>query len=93
MTTQHQPGTADHIADVQRADPELGGLVWRHSTFSQGSDQTCRDVAFTPGQVVVRDSKDPEGPVLRFTAREWEVFLLGVRNNEFDLPLRRTPRP
>jgi hypothetical protein len=39
-----------------------------------------------PGAVVVRDSKDPDGPVLRFTTREWEVFLLGVHNGEFELP-------
>ncbi|ODU06303.1 MAG: hypothetical protein ABS81_05090 [Pseudonocardia sp. SCN 72-86] len=61
-------------------------FTWRRSTFSQGSDQTCVDVAFTPGAVHVRDSKDPDGPVLTFSAREWEVFLLGVHNREFALP-------
>lgn len=59
---------------------------WRSSSFSRGADQTCVDVAMEPGAVVVRDSKNPDGPVLRFSAREWEVFLLGVRNGEFELP-------
>lgn len=58
---------------------------WRHSSFSLGAEQTCVDVAFPGAEVLVRDSKDPHGPILRFTAREWTVFLLGVRNHEFDL--------
>ena len=36
------------------------------------------------GQVLVRDGKHIEGPVLRFTAGEWLAFLGGVRNGEFD---------
>jgi hypothetical protein len=34
----------------------------------------------------VRDSKHQEGPVLRFNANEWEAFLAGVRNGEFEQP-------
>ena len=33
-----------------------------------------------------RDSKDRDGPVLRFNAHEWEAFLAGVRNGEFEQP-------
>lgn len=62
--------------------------TWRRSSFSQGSDQTCVDVAISPDAVRVRDSKDPEGPVLHFSAREWAVFLRGVGNGEFELPVR-----
>jgi hypothetical protein len=32
----------------------------------------------------VRDSKDPAGPMLTFSAREWDAFLAGVRADEFD---------
>ena len=28
-------------------------------------------------------SKDPEGPVLRFTASEWSAFIAGARDGEF----------
>ncbi|WP_322768854.1 DUF397 domain-containing protein [Frankia sp. Cr1] len=59
---------------------------WRRSSFSRGAEMTCVDVAFAPGEVAVRDSKDPAGPVLRFSPREWEVFVRGVRNDEFDAP-------
>jgi hypothetical protein len=32
----------------------------------------------------VRDSKDPSGPVLRFPSSEWNAFLGGVKQNEFE---------
>jgi len=61
-------------------------LRWRHSTCSQGADQTCVDVAFLGDAVAVRDSKEPAGPSLRFTPAEWRVFLCGVKAGEFELP-------
>lgn len=36
------------------------------------------------GGVAVRDSKDPDGPILRYTALEWDCFLDGARKGEFD---------
>jgi hypothetical protein len=62
------------------------GAVWRRSSFCQGADQTCVDVAFTRAEVLVRDSKDPSGARLAFSGEEWRVFLLGVYAGEFDLP-------
>ena len=51
-------------------------------SFSNGN---CVEVASLPGdQIGVRDSKDSAGPVLRFTPDEWDAFLGGVRNGEFD---------
>jgi hypothetical protein len=37
-----------------------------------------------PDRVFVRDSKDPDGPVLTFRAREWEAFIAGAKAGEFD---------
>jgi hypothetical protein len=34
--------------------------------------------------VLVRDSKNPESPPLRFTGPEWTAFLAGARDGEFD---------
>lgn len=34
--------------------------------------------------VVMRDGKRPNGPVLYFTEAEWEAFVEGVKNGEFD---------
>ncbi|MBL7498293.1 DUF397 domain-containing protein [Frankia sp. CNm7] len=60
-------------------------LVWRKSTYSAGNGGECVEVATLPdGGRAVRDSKDPDGPVLHFTTAEWIAFLAGVRNGEFD---------
>jgi len=56
---------------------------WAKSTAS--GNASCVEVAMTDNAVLVRDTKDRQGPVLRFTAREWAAFLIGVRNGEFDL--------
>jgi hypothetical protein len=60
-------------------------LTWRKSTRS-GAAGHCVEIAGTPAAVLVRDSKDASGPVLRFAAVGWEGFLAGVRNGEFDRP-------
>jgi hypothetical protein len=64
-----------------RPDSELH---WFKSSLSF-SNSNCVEVASLPqGEIGVRDSKDVEGPVLRFTSDEWRAFLGGVRNGEFD---------
>ena len=34
---------------------------------------------------LMRDSKDPDGPKLAFTTSEWDAFIKGVKDGEFDL--------
>ena len=51
-------------------------------SFSNGN---CVEVASLPeGEIGVRNSRDAQGAVLRFTSDEWHAFLGGVRNGEFD---------
>jgi hypothetical protein len=64
--------------------PSDAGLSWIKSSLSF-SNGNCVEVASLPdGGVGVRDSKDPSGPVLRFTPGEWHAFIGGARNGEFD---------
>ena len=82
------------LPDPAGSDPSSPGALpqplqagWRSSSFSTGADSTCVDVALGDRTVLLRDSKNPDGPVLRFTFAEWCAFLLGVRAGEFELPL------
>jgi hypothetical protein len=38
------------------------------------------------GDVLVRDSKEPDGPALRFDRATWQSFIDDVKNHRFDLP-------
>jgi Domain of unknown function (DUF397) len=62
---------------------DLSLAVWRKS--SRSGVGGCVEVAALDSQVAMRDSKDPHGPVLLFSPTEWEAFLGGVRDGEFDL--------
>jgi hypothetical protein len=44
---------------------------------------SCVEVCRGEETVLVRDGKDPDGPVLRFTLEEWRAFVLGVKADEF----------
>ena len=58
--------------------------VWTRSSLSF-SNGNCVEVAELPGGGIgIRNSRDPEGPVLRFTHGEWNAFLGGARLGEFD---------
>jgi hypothetical protein len=54
---------------------------WRKS--SRCGTNACVEVAEVDGQYLVRDSKNPGGPVLSFTPEEWTAFVAGVAAGEF----------
>ena len=60
---------------------DLSTAEWRKSSHS--STNGCVEVAAVGDLIAVRDSKDPEGGVLLFNAREWQAFVAGVRDGEF----------
>lgn len=65
---------------------EMAGLTWTKSSRS-ATNGNCVEVAFLGGgRVALRDSKDPEGPVLRFTGAEWTAFVDGVLEGELRHP-------
>ncbi|WP_440065510.1 DUF397 domain-containing protein [Streptosporangium sp. OZ121] len=73
--------------------------VWRKNSLS-GNGSNCVEVALAdtsqaePGPdadllVLVRDSKDPEGPMLAFASAEWDAFLDRIKSDGFgDLDAR-----
>jgi hypothetical protein len=61
--------------------PKGGNGGWRKSSFSGTTD--CVEIMVVGDGVLLRDSKDTDGPALRFTHREWMAFLAGVSAGEF----------
>lgn len=53
------------------------------SSFCYGGE--CVAVAALPdGSIIVRDDKQPDGPTLCFRPDEWDAFIAGAKNSEFD---------
>lgn len=50
-------------------------LIWRKSSRSNSQGGNCVEVATLADRVLIRDSKDPEGPRLAVTPAEWRDFL------------------
>ena len=65
---------------------DLNNLRWFKSSASASG--ACVEVAHLPGGgVAVRDSKDRSKAPHVYTRREWEAFVIGIKNGEFDVPL------
>jgi hypothetical protein len=56
---------------------EPNAIVWHTSSYSGGSGD-CVEVAPAPEGVLVRDSKDPDGPALTVPPSAWRTFLTTV---------------
>ncbi|MGH3721351.1 MAG: DUF397 domain-containing protein [Pseudonocardiaceae bacterium] len=71
--------------------PEPDGIAWRKSSYSavnggcvevgwrtssySAPNGNCVQVAPAPDRVLVRDSKNPEGPALALPPTTWRAFL------------------
>lgn len=65
--------------------PDFSSADWITSSLSGPNSGQCVEIAFAPGWIGVRDTKQHgQGPVLAFTPAEWAAFVAGVRAGEFD---------
>jgi hypothetical protein len=63
-------------------EKNLGRGVWRKSSYS-GQAGNCVEVAdAASGIVAMRDSKDPNGPVLVLAAGAWRMMACRVKAGE-----------
>jgi hypothetical protein len=58
--------------------------VWTKSSLSSYSNNCVEVAGLASDMIRVRDSKNPRAGILNFTTAEWDAFIGGVRNGEFD---------
>jgi len=63
---------------------EPDGLQWRKARAS-AANGACVEVAPVNGQIVVRDSMNPNGSWLRYPARSWREFLSSAKREDIDV--------
>lgn len=64
---------------------EIATASWYKSSASSYNGNCVEVSHLRDGRMAVRDTKDrASGPVLVFTRPEWDAFLTGAKNGEFD---------
>ena len=58
---------------------------WRKSSYSSGNGGDCVETASSVAGVLVRDSKDPDGPALAIAPSDWNTFTDLVKTGALDL--------
>jgi hypothetical protein len=74
---------AARTGKITLSEEERTGLAWLKAQSSSHNGQ-CVEIASTAGKIAIRDSKDPDGPILVYTPAEFRAFLDGARHGEFD---------
>ncbi|WP_242883549.1 DUF397 domain-containing protein [Actinomadura litoris] len=63
----------------------LPDVQWRKSSRSGGQGGDCVEIADATSAILVRDSKDPNGPRLALAPTIWRAFAQHVKADAFDL--------
>ncbi|CAL9341401.1 hypothetical protein SUDANB6_00276 [Streptomyces sp. enrichment culture] len=65
---------------VRASSLDVSWMKSRHSN----AEGNCVEVALVEGGIALRNSRDPDGPALVYTAAEVAAFLAGAKEGEFD---------
>jgi hypothetical protein len=65
-------------------DVDVSGAAWRKSRRSVGNG-ACVEVAPANGSVVVRDTVDRSGSVIRYSAQAWQAFVADTKLGTFNV--------
>ncbi len=60
---------------------EVRELQWRKATGSVGNG-ACVEVATVNGQIAIRDSKNPDGHILRYSAKAFRSFVAAAQSHD-----------
>lgn len=73
----------DDKAEI-RGTIDLSNAEWLRSSQAEDPADGHLEIAFVSDHIAMRNSADPDGPVLIFTQAEWDAFVLGAQDGEFD---------
>jgi Domain of unknown function (DUF397) len=68
---------------------DISGAEWVGAPGTENDEERV-EIAYLPGGAVAMRSSKDHGTVLRYTKAEWDAFVLGARDGEFDIE-GRTP--
>jgi hypothetical protein len=74
MTAREPDLIVWHTSSYSGGNGNCVQVGWRTSSYS-GGNGACVQVAPAPDRVLVRDSKDPDGPALTVPTPAWRAFL------------------
>ena len=63
---------------MSRTGAEANDIQWRKARRS-ANDGACVEVAHVNGQIAVRDSRNPNGNWLQYSAQSWHDFISTVK--------------
>jgi hypothetical protein len=66
-----------------KGDFDNSRAVWRSAPGESNGSRV--EVAFVDDLIGLRNGADPGSPVLVFTQAEWEAFVEGAKDGEFDV--------
>jgi hypothetical protein len=55
---------------------------WRRASFCASNE--CVEVAQRNSMIILRDSTQPRGSMLRYAARDWGAFVRSIKSGKFD---------
>jgi hypothetical protein len=70
----------------------MDALNWRKASYSAGNGGGCVEVGNDPRRVLVRDTQDRTGPVIKFSPGAWRRFAEQVKRSLGHVNLIRVSR-
>lgn len=65
--------------NAEASTPDLSRAQWHKSSYSNGQANCVEVTTNLPGVMAVRDSKNPDGGVLRVSREDWRAFLSNIK--------------
>ncbi|MEU0485196.1 DUF397 domain-containing protein [Streptosporangium sp. NPDC006013] len=70
---------------MDHLNQELHSANWRKSSLSGSDGSNCVEITnLSNNHRAIRDSKNPTGPALILTPRQWTTFITTIKNGDCD---------